>query len=432
MTVGKGELLEGRVRDLTHGGDAVIETARGLVLARGALPDERVRVRLERRKGGVQRGTLIELLAATDDRVPAPCPEMERCGGCPLMTLAQPAQARWKREHLRALLSQRGAELEPEWFESPQPFAYRARARIAFRARSGTDAAVAQLGYHAAASRALIDVARCAVLSEPLAAGYARLRELLAPELSGEGEIALGLGAEQRCAVELRSSTPQSPALYAAAERLAACLEIAGVAVRIGEARSSAAATWGDPRQLAEGADGLPLWAPPGSFMQANPEVNAALVRRVAALAEPAGARVLELYAGHGNITIALAREAADLRAIESDRAAADACRENLRARGLERARVTCEDAARGAAGKGRVDVVVLDPPRTGAKEALPVILARAPARIVYVACDLASLRRDLGELVSAGYAVDAAAGFDMFPQTTHLESLVRLARRAR
>jgi 23S rRNA (uracil1939-C5)-methyltransferase len=428
MTAGKGELLEGRVRDLTHGGDAVIETTRGLVLARGALPDERVRVRLERRAGGAQRGTILELLAASGERVPAPCPVMERCGGCPLMTLARPAQARWKREHLRALLQQRGAQIEPEWFDSPNPLAYRARARIAFRARGGST----RLGYHAAASHALVDVEHCAVLSPPLAAGYARLRELLAPQLQGEGEIALGLGAEQRCAIELRSETPQSPALYGAAERLAACSEVAGVAVRVGDARTAAAATWGDPRQLAEGADGLPLWAPPGAFMQANPEINAALVRRVAELAEPSGARVLELYAGHGNITIMLARDAADLRAIESERAAAEACRENLRARGLERARVTCDDAARGAAGKGKLDVVVLDPPRTGAKDALPAIVARAPARIVYVACDLASLRRDLGELVAAGYAVDAAAGFDMFPQTTHLESLVRLVRCAR
>jgi 23S rRNA (uracil1939-C5)-methyltransferase len=423
-----GEPLEGRVRDLTHGGDAVVETERGLVLARGALPGERVRVRLDRRAGGAQRGTLLELLAETPERVVAPCPEVERCGGCPLMTLAQPAQARWKREHLRALLEQRGATIEPDWIESPNPLAYRARARIAFRARSGG----ALLGYRAAASHALVDVASCAVLSPPLAAGYARVREWLAAELSGEGEIAIGLGAEQRCAIELSSATPQTPGLYGAAERLAACPEVAGVAVRIGDGRTAAAATWGDPRQLGLGADGLPLWAPPGAFMQANPEVNAELARRVSAFAEPAGARVLELYAGHGNLTVALAREAADLRAIESERDAADACRENLRARGFDHARVTCDDAARGAAGKGRADVVVLDPPRTGAKEALPEIIARNPARIVYVSCDLASLRRDLGELVGAGYRIDAAAGFDMFPQTTHLESLVRLSRGAR
>jgi 23S rRNA (uracil1939-C5)-methyltransferase len=86
-----------------------------------------------------------------------------------------------------------------------------------------------------------------------------------------------------------------------------------------------------------------------------------------------------------------------------------------------------CDDAARGAQGRTRVDVVVLDPPRSGARAALPAILGRRPKRVVYVSCDGATLRRDLGELAAHGYRVDAAAAFDMFPQTSHLEAVVRL-----
>ena len=422
-------VLEGRVRDLTHGGDAVVETERGLVLARGALPGERVQVRLAGRAAGAQRGTLLAVSGPSEDRVSAPCAHAEACGGCPLMTLARPAQGRFKRERLRALLAQRGSQLEPELVESRHPLGYRARARLSFRAQAGGPA---RIGYHAAGSRSLLDVAHCLVLSPALAAGYARLREQLAAWLRGAGEIALGVGAEQRCVIELRTEAPQPPELYRAAAALAECDEVAGVSLRIGPHDEGSTATWGDPRQLAQGADGLPLLAPAGAFMQANPEVNAALVRYVAALAETTGARVLELYAGHGNFSVLLARGAAELRAVESDRAAADACRENLRVRAMEHARVVCEHAARGAAGKGRLDVAVLDPPRAGARDVLPVLLSRAPARIVYVACDLASLRRDLAELVQAGYRVDAAAAFDMFPQTTHLESVVRLNRGGR
>jgi len=79
------------------------------------------------------------------------------------------------------------------------------------------------------------------------------------------------------------------------------------------------------------------------------------------------------------------------------------------------------------ASGSDPVDVVVLDPPRAGAREALPYILERKPKRIVYVACEPATLRRDLTELCAAGYRVDAAAVFDMFPHTAHVESVVRL-----
>jgi 23S rRNA (uracil1939-C5)-methyltransferase len=141
---------------------------------------------------------------------------------------------------------------------------------------------------------------------------------------------------------------------------------------------------------------------------------------------------VLELFAGHGNFSVALAAQASELRAVESDQQAAEACRQNLRERKLGHARVVCDDAARGAQGRTHVDVVVLDPPRTGARAALSAIVARRPKRIVYVSCDGATLRRDLGELAASGYRVDAAAAFDMFPQTSHLEAVVRLVPEAR
>ena len=101
----------------------------------------------------------------------------------------------------------------------------------------------------------------------------------------------------------------------------------------------------------------------------------------------------------------------------------------NLRARALLHVEARCEDAARAARSCAPFDVVVLDPPRAGAKEVIPVLIERAPKRIVYVSCDLATLARDLGLLARGGYAVDRAYAFDMFPQTGHIESVVRLQR---
>jgi 23S rRNA (uracil1939-C5)-methyltransferase len=415
-------VLEGLARDLTHGGDAAVQTARGIVLARGALPGERVRVRLAGRSAGAQRGVLLAILEASPDRIEAPCALVERCGGCPLMTLASEAQLRFKRERLRQVLAHHGADFEPELVPSPRALGYRSRARLRWhRDRRGL-----QVGYHAAASRTLLDVETCVVLGSALARGYALLRERLAQVLIGRGEITLGVGAGDGCVVELVSEEPQPPAVYAALETLTARGELGGIALRIGD---GAAACFGDPRQVSQGIDGAPLWAPVGAFTQANTEVNALLAAYVQAMAEPAGARVLELYAGHGNLTVGLARGASELRAVESVPAAAEACKQNLSARGLTHVRVVCDDAARGARGKGPVDAVVLDPPRAGAREVLATIVARKPQRIVYVSCDLGTLRRDLGELVRAGYRPDAAAAFDMFPQTAHLESVVRLRR---
>jgi 23S rRNA (uracil1939-C5)-methyltransferase len=419
-----GEVLTGRVRDLSHGGDAVIETDRGIVMARGGLPGERVRVRISHHGGGVARGQLLELVEASPERIEAACDIAARCGGCPLMTLAAAAQLPFKRERLRRALAHHGAALDPELVPSPAMLGYRVRARLGWRGGKHG----AEIGYRTAGTASVVDVVRCLVLSPALDHGYRRLRERLGPLLHGRGEIALGLGAGGLCVVKLVSEAAQPAAVYAAAEALVTNAELAGVALSVDD--GGAAATWGDPRQLGTGADGQPLWAPAGAFLQANPEVNARLVARVQALAEAQGARVLELYAGHGNFTVALARDAAELRAVEADRDAAEACRQNLLARNLGRVRVVCEDAARGAQGRGPIDVVVLDPPRAGARESLPAILARRPKRIVYVSCDLATLRRDLGALAQAGYEPDAAAAFDMFPQTSHVESVVRLRRR--
>ncbi|MFI5306245.1 MAG: class I SAM-dependent RNA methyltransferase [Polyangiales bacterium] len=415
-----GTELDGRVRDLTHAGEAVVETEHGIVLARGALPGERVRLRLGRRAAGVQRGVVISLLEASESRVEPACQLAERCGGCPLMALSPEAQLRFKQQRLRAMLEGLGSTLEPELVPSPSMLGYRGRARLAFRREGET----MQLGYFAAGSKTLVDVSVCQVLHPALALGLTALRERLRPSLEGEGEVALGLGAGGACVAELTSRGPQPPQAYAAAEALISSGGLAGLALRIAD---GAAARFGDPRQVTASSDGTPLWAPAGSFRQANPEVNAMLVERVLALAEPEGAAVLELYAGHGNFTIGLAPRAKSLQAVEADRGAADACRESLRSRGVIQARVVCADAVEGARGQGGLDVVVLDPPRAGAKEVLPVVVGRRPERIVYVSCDLATLRRDLAELMRNGYALDAVTGFDMFPQTAHLETVVRL-----
>lgn len=419
----KPEVLEGSVRDISHGGDAVVETERGIVMGRGALPGERVRLRIVKRVAGVARGKLLERVETSPDRITPSCELVEQCGGCPLMPLAGEAQQRFKRERFRRVLAHHGSMLEPEWVASPRSLGYRARARLAWHA----DARSTRVGYRAAGSDTLVDVPACAVLDPTVARGYALLRERLAPELQGRGDIALGLGADNKSVAELVSSTPQPEAVYAAMGALVAQGELAGLSLRVG--RDAAPASWGDPRQQTLGADGQALWVAAGGFTQVNPGINALLAERVRSLAKPEGATVLELYAGHGNLTVALAPGAASVVAVEGDAKAAEACRQNLRARSYSHVRVVCKDAADAARDEPRADVVVLDPPRAGAREVLAALLTHGPERIVYVSCDLMTLRRDLGPLLAAGYGIDAALAFDMFPQTAHLETLVSLTR---
>lgn len=416
--------FEGRVRDITHGGDAVIETERGIVMARGALPGERVRLEVTGKAQGTLQGRIREVLEPHPERETPRCPQVEACGGCPLMALGPDAQRRWKAKHIAgALAGSMSPAPEIDVVASPLAYGYRTRARLAFcQVKKGL-----LLGYRAANSRDIVDVAACAVLAPELATAAALVRKHMA-QLVGRGEVRLALGVGGRAVVQLACDALQPPELYRALEALAAEPALAGASMTV---ESGAPVSHGDVRQLALDGEGKPVWGAAFGFAQANDRLNLALVEHVIELAEPAEQRVLELYAGHGNFTLGLAARAKEVVAVESDRAAAEACRQNVRERGLGNVRVRAEDAAKIASERASFDVVVLDPPRAGAKDALAGIAACKPKRIIYVSCDPGTLRRDLGLLAGLGYAPSHARGFDMFPHTPHVETVVKLERTA-
>jgi len=411
--------VEGNVRAVGRGGDAVVETPNGLVLVPGALPGEHVELTLTASKRGASRGRLTRVLRAADERREPSCADAARCGGCPLMIAGPALQRDIKLGFLRdACRGLPGAEdTDIEWVGSAKQFGYRRRARLAWHGDT--------IGYRQLHSKHIIDIGDCSVLMEPLRQGWKDVHDDLAPSLHGAGEIQLQLTGTDRIVVDLHANADQSPRLFEACETLSRRRNIAGVTLR--SSGAGHAASWGETVVSIETGEGDTLEGPAGTFSQANDGVNARLIEAVIELAEPAGLRVLELHCGVGNFTVGLAAHTEKLVAVEQDLRAAEACQSNLKRRGL-RARVAVGDANQPP--KGRYDVVVLDPPREGAKpffedsDVLP-----GPKRVVYVSCDTATLARDLRLATAKGYRVDRLIGFDMFPQTAHLESLVRLVR---
>jgi 23S rRNA (uracil1939-C5)-methyltransferase len=166
------------------------------------------------------------------------------------------------------------------------------------------------------------------------------------------------------------------------------------------------------------------------SFFQINPSLLGPLVDF--AIADSSGDTVLDLYCGVGLFTLPLAREFKNVIAVESNSQATRFARRNLQKAGLTNARVitaTVTDWFRsGAAKPGPVDFVLLDPPRAGAESAvIKSIQDLHPAHISYVSCDPATLARDLRKLLGGGYFIDSIAAFDLFPQTHHVETVIRL-----
>lgn len=418
------ESLQGTVRDLSRFGEGVVTTDRGQVFAPGTLPGELVTLRRVRRRGKVLRADSARVVEPSDQRVEPACPFVDRCGGCPLMIAAPALQAAFKQGLLDQALAHlpNAGGVRRVWVPAQSGLGYRRRARLGWaRLPSGP-----LIGYRPPRSRRVADVQACAVLHPVLERGYQAFRAECGEALSGHGELHLAMGRADRPVVAVRSDDPQPPALYAALERLVTGGRLAGAALRAGGA--SADATWGEPRELRLGADGRRLWGTVAGFSQANDEINRALVKHVLELARPEGRDVLELFSGAGNLTVALAPLARTLVAIEQDEEAASACRENLRDRGLN-ATVRTDDAEVFRAPR-RPDVAVIDPPRIGAPGAIRSLAQLRVPEIVYVSCDPPTLGRDLGALSRAGYVVTDAIGLDMFPQTAHLEVVVRLALR--
>lgn len=408
--------IEGRVRAVGRGGDAVVETGQGIVLTPGALPEERVALEPTGSKRGAARGKLTRILKPAPGRRESPCLDAHRCGGCPLIIADMDLQRHVKESFLRdACEGLPGAsDTEIVWVTSPRDLGYRRRARFAWHGDV--------FGYRQRHSSRIIDIGRCIVLDDHLQQGWDLTREHFRGSIRGEGEIQLSLSGEA-VMVELRSKDAQEPGLFQACERLSKVDAVAGVSLRSGE--TEIPALWGTGKIATLGLDQEVLWGPSGSFSQANDGINELLVESVATLAEAQGMRVLELHCGIGNFTVALAGAAATLVAIEQDAGAAEACRANLTARKLA-ARVVEGDAS--LPPKGRYEVVVLDPPRQGAKALFENdTVWHGTKRIVYVSCDTATLSRDLRLACARGYRIDRMMAFDMFPQTAHLESLVRL-----
>jgi len=288
-----------------------------------------------------------------------------------------------------------------------------------------------------ARTRDPVEVESCAVLHPDLEALRARLSPLL-EGAHGRGEARLALGPLDRSprpgVLELRWDGLLAGACYGRLERAVAEGWLAGAQVFTGEARVPSKI--GDPTPWIRGGDGLPLRLAPGGFGQASDEGNAILAARVAELAREVlggkeAPRALELYAGSGNFAVLIAPFTSSLVAVESSREACEAARANLASRALRENAKVVEADADAYAIPPRTHLVVLDPPRSGARDASARVGASSVKHVVYVSCDTQTLARDL-EILAPHFVPRSVDAFSLFPQTSHVETVVHLERAQR
>ncbi len=448
------DLADVEIESLNLNGDGVARLGRQPLTVPFTIPGERVRVRLGAARAGITSATVVEILRASPDRVSPLCrhfgPRAENgriCGGCAWQHIAYPAQLALKAQTVTRLVRDKvptgpvaRAMLAATSHASPWHY----RNKVHFVVERG-EAGALVMGHFARSSRRIVAVKECPVHDERGNAVAFALRDACrAADTREVKSIAVrsGLTRSETMATivvaserdkRVRVASRQALAGPAAPTSLHVNFHPRGDAFIFGRETKHIAG----PERLREEVGGASFLISPTAFFQTNVRAAELLVQQVLA-SVPAGAVVLDLYAGAGLFALPLALRGHTVVAIEENRAAVADGEASRRLSRIPESR--CRFIAKPvevALGAGRrslshdFDVVVLDPPREGCRPATidRLLSHHEPSTMIYVSCDPESLARDLLRITGRGYAIDSMQPVDMFPHTPHIETVVLLSR---
>lgn len=392
-----------------------------VLLVRGAVPGDCIRLGAVEKQRGTLWASDYELVRESTDRRSPECPVAAICGGCDLMHLSRAAELRHKQAMLAEAL-ERVAGVSRVGGGEPRcagdSLGYRSRVRFHF-------GKLGKLGFFARGTQRLVEVPGCAVADPRINAALASIRRLARrfPEaLSGFSDVEL---RATESGVSARFVARDGIRPVAAEPLLGALSKQLTVASNEREA-----AAMRERRQL---PGDVFVEIPADAFSQVNPAVNRLLIEAVLL-----GARqrrlgsFCDLFAGVGNFALPLSRQGLSGVMVERSASAVAAAKRAIAEQGLTGLKARCADAAQALRDLRRegqkFELLVLDPPREGAPELAAGLLALRPRAVAYVACDPVTLSRDLRPLLAAGFRVESAEAFDMFPRTHHFETLVWLS----
>jgi len=421
------EPFELEIEGLSHEGRGIGRHNGKTCFVSDALPGEKVLAKVSQSHKRFDEAQCIEVITASPERVDPVCPHYGSCGGCNLQHLQHDAQINAK-EALVLDQLQRLGKVSPQALApaiESAPLHYRRSARVGINQLQRDGSPI--VGFRRRNSNKLVQIEQCPVLLPAAEQLLQALPELLAQSDNFKGithaEITLG---DQHHALTLRIK--QSPdkqlldQIQHRSQELGFCLFIDNGKEILPYAEDSE--LW---YQLGEPAQTLSFR--PGDFLQVNAGVNQAMINRaIEWLAPTAEDRILDLFSGIGNFTLPLAVQGGEVVGVEGSARMVERAQQNATANDLENCQFyeadLSGDLSRQPWYQQGFSKILLDPPRTGALEAIRQISHYNASEILYVSCNPAALARDAAELVSLGYKMEKFCVMDMFPQTAHVESL--------
>lgn len=418
------QILRLTIDSLAYGPAGVGRADGKVIFVPGTVPGDEVEVVLDEEKKTYAIGHVVALVQPSPQRHHPPCPYVTRCGGCPWQQVSYAEQLRAKellvREHLRRIGGMEDPPILPI-IASPQEWQYRHRIRVHVEDNT-------RLGFSPPRSHELVEIESCLIAVAGTSENLRLARTWLTCLKTSVREIEL-LTSEsdgKLVMVGIAAGAFQASDLADCERFLRTRPQVAGLIL----SGRNWQRFWGKPQISVDlGLAGLTLEVSRGTFTQVSFAGNRELIAAILRLSDiRKEQRVIELYCGAGNLSLPLASRARELIGIEQNRLAVADAQANAVRSGLMNTRFIHASVRDGVgrllrAGE-RGDVVVLDPPRTGAAEMIAAIPRLGARTVVYISCDPPSLARDLRQLHLYGYRTSTIQPLDLFPQTYHVETI--------
>ncbi|QUX91010.1 23S rRNA (uracil(1939)-C(5))-methyltransferase RlmD [Marinomonas sp. A3A] len=421
-----GPVQSFNVDGLTHEAKGVARLQGKVTFIEGALPGETVEAQVTKAGRRFDEAVLVNIIDPSAYRVDPSCQHFNVCGGCSFQHLADEqqlsAKANWLQGQLRNVITTQELELL-----SDKSTSYRRRARIAVNLKKSRIA----LGFRGKASSDIVSIDQCVVLTSNLQNTFLSLKQALS-----ENDLASELGH-----VELLEDTKGVSVLFRLTSSISAELEStwekwaekAQVTLYWQAPKSSKAEVAPEKMRYYDLGD-LRLKYHPQDFIQVNAAMNQKMVTQAMDWLSPNKHDViLDLFCGVGNFSLPLAQHAQTVIGVEVQETMVEAARENARLNGFDNLSFVAADLTKPVKNelfKQNITKVLLDPPRAGAFEFLDSIIKIGPMQILYVSCNASTLARDAEYLVAKGYHVLRVGLMDMFPQTSHVETMMLLQKK--
>jgi len=387
-----GQVLTAEIRAVAFGGDGLARVDGFVVFVPFTLDGDIVEIQIREVKKKFFRGRLRKILTPSVHRASPPCPYFGKCGGCQYQHVDYDKQLEIKMQQVIDAFERVGGLKSPpvgRIIPSPRTYGYRGKGEYHIQPMAGKNPVI---GFLDVSGRRLVDIERCEIMDDSINESCAAFRRNMAEADIRPGESRLILWSQEN------EDTDE------AVDRVRRTVK------------------------------GRVFTVPRDGFFQANRALVEALVDEVIRLSALSKAdRVIECYCGSGLFSAFIAERCGVFTGVEIDEAAVECARENLK--GLSNSTFFCGDVKDILQGDffrdEPVDVIVMDPPRTGCeKDVLRVIATMAPRKLVYVACDPVTQARDVAFFVQEGYELKTIQPLDMFPQTKHIEAVALLERR--